>query len=101
MPTPTGNCPSGWTKWGTACYYINEGISLGTWDDAQYACQTNRGSHLVSIHSDQENAFVQEQAFSIWTRANIWLGMDRDDNRKWSMSKTDFKIFNNIKVAPL
>ena len=77
-PEPTGNCPSGWMKWGTSCYYINENSQYGTWDDAQYFCQTNQGSNLVSIHSSDENSFIQEQAALTWGRANVWIGLDRN-----------------------
>ncbi|XP_072020013.1 LOW QUALITY PROTEIN: uncharacterized protein [Amphiura filiformis] len=91
---PTGNCPSGWTKWGTACYYIEETIELGTWDDAQYACNTNRGSNLVSVHSQGENNFLQERASSVWARANVWLGMDRDDNQQFEW--TDQSTVNYV-----
>jgi hypothetical protein len=53
---PTG-CPSGTVEWDNGhCYQavLAPGVS---WDDAQAEC-VGRGGHLVTITSDEENAFV-------------------------------------------
>lgn len=50
-------CPSGTTEWDNGhCYQaiLAPGLS---WDDAQTACE-ERGGHLVTITSAEENAFV-------------------------------------------
>jgi hypothetical protein len=53
---PSG-CPSGTVEWENGhCYQavLAPGLS---WDDANAACET-RGGHLVTITSEEENAFV-------------------------------------------
>ena len=79
-PPPDGNCPGGWVKYGSHCYFASESSEPGTWDDGEYTCATMFGSHLASVHSHDENSFLQEQATLTWGRASVWLGMDRDEN---------------------
>ena len=78
-PVQEGFCPPGWTKWGTDCYWVNEGATPGSWEDSNAFCQgAIEGANLLSIHSNEENAIVQEWSTLTWGRTSLWLGMHRD-----------------------
>jgi hypothetical protein len=62
----TGNCPSGWVEFEAHCYFLN--IVRMIWPNAENDC-IQRGGHLASIHSQEEQYFV----YSISTIHN-WLG---------------------------
>ncbi len=54
--TTTGNsCPSGWQEFEGHCYlYVANWV---TWTEAENDC-ISKGSHLASIHSEDENTFI-------------------------------------------
>ncbi|XP_028678929.1 lectin-like [Erpetoichthys calabaricus] len=52
------DCPNDWEQFNNFCYKFVKNAM--TWIDAEVFCmeQRGRGSHLVSVHSDEENAFL-------------------------------------------
>ena len=88
-PVTEGNCPPGWTKWGTSCYWLQESSLPATWEDCHASCQAREGANLLSIHTQDENVYIQELATVTWGRASVWLGMSRNYMRK-------FAVFNRV-----
>ena len=65
----TGACPEGWVSYEGKCYGHPTRINLN-WTDAESFCQNwSPGAHLASVHSAEEQQFVQE-GFP----RHIWLG---------------------------
>jgi hypothetical protein len=65
--TPGNSCPSGWQEFRGHCYLLV--AKVATWADAEKDC-INKGGHLASIHSADENSFIHSLAPS-----NIlWIG---------------------------
>ncbi len=60
-------CPSGWQLFEGRCYLLVE--SSATWADAEKDCNY-KGGHLASVHSDDENSFIQ----SLNSSAYLWIG---------------------------
>jgi len=54
--TPGNSCPSGWQEFRGHCYLVTK--SKATWADAEKDC-VNKGGHLASIHSADENIFIR------------------------------------------
>ncbi|CAJ0922828.1 unnamed protein product, partial [Mesorhabditis belari] len=64
-------------------------------DAAEAYCASRKG-HLVSVHSQEENDFVQELAKTIDSKALFWIGLKRNPNKgdafEWTDgSSVDFK----------
>ena len=55
-----GTCPQGWVSNFGACYFFGD-TSL-PWLDAELECQ-NRGAHLTSIHSAEEETWIRSKSF--------------------------------------
>ena len=50
-----------------------------TWDEGQYNCQSDYGSHLVYIHDQAEAEWVATQARDVYGSSMwVWLGLQRD-----------------------
>ena len=65
--TPGNSCPSGWQEFRGHCYLVSK--SKATWADAEKDC-VNKGGHLASIHSADENSFIRSLYPSNW----LWIG---------------------------
>jgi hypothetical protein len=59
-------CPGGWKEFDGHCYQLS--MSEATWENAEADCY-NKGGHLASIHSVEENNFISK-LYSLST----WLG---------------------------
>jgi hypothetical protein len=64
--TTTEICPPGWVEFEAHCYLFNG--SKSSWSNAELDC-VQRGSHLISIHSQAEHDFF----YSISTNYT-WVG---------------------------
>jgi hypothetical protein len=65
--TPGNSCPSGWQEFRGHCYLLV--AKVATWADAEKDC-INKGGHLASIHSADENSFIHSLYSSNW----LWIG---------------------------
>ena len=74
-----GDCPDGWLMYEGKCYGHPKDNKL-SWADAESYCQSwSAGAHLASVHSAEEQKFVQENF-----PQNIWLGgSDTDKEGSW------------------
>ncbi len=62
------DCPAGgWKLFEGRCYLVVK--SSATWTDAEKDCN-NKGGHLVSVHSADENSFIR----SLYSSNNMWIG---------------------------
>uniref|UniRef100_A0A8C6URS8 C-type lectin domain-containing protein n=1 Tax=Neogobius melanostomus TaxID=47308 RepID=A0A8C6URS8_9GOBI len=72
-------CTMGWSRFGTRCFkFFN---SEKTWTMAEESCN-NLGGNLASIHSDEENAFINGLI-----NGPAWLGgndMDQEGVWRWT-----------------
>ncbi|CAJ0952969.1 unnamed protein product, partial [Mesorhabditis belari] len=59
-----------------------------TFDEAEADC-TSRKSHLVSIHSQEENDFVWKLAKNVHSCAGFWIGLKRDPKKGNALEWTD------------
>jgi len=64
----TPDCREGWTEFEAHCYWFSGNEPRLSWPDAENYC-INRGSHLISIHSQAEHDFF----YSISTNYT-WVG---------------------------
>ncbi|CAJ0952965.1 unnamed protein product, partial [Mesorhabditis belari] len=71
----------------TASWYkvIDQGM---TFDEAEAYC-ASRKSHLVSIHSQEENDFVWELAKTVDSLNWFWIGLKRNPNKGNAFEWTD------------
>lgn len=79
-------CGDNWIKFDTKCYYFNETVAV-TFSDARQICH-QMDSHLVSLHSREEQEFVKsyfkqnltwfEITANYYWRYHVWLGGDLD-----------------------
>merc|ERR1712013_75598 len=78
----TGDCPDGWLMYQGQCYGHPKDNKL-SWADAESYCQSwSDGAHLASIHSAEEQKFVQDNF-----PQNIWLGgSDASQENTWGWS---------------
>nr|XP_036873902.1 low affinity immunoglobulin epsilon Fc receptor isoform X5 [Manis javanica] len=61
-------CPQKWVSFQRKCYYFGEGPKK--WIQARFACENLQG-RLVSIHSQEEQAFLTKHA----SRKGSWIGL--------------------------
>ncbi|CAJ0952963.1 unnamed protein product, partial [Mesorhabditis belari] len=59
-----------------------------TFDEAEAYC-ASRKSHLVTIHSQEENDFVQELAETVHSTSGFWIGLKRNPNQGKALEWTD------------
>lgn len=78
-----GYCSSGWSGYGSYCYLPVSGDGEGfTWQEANDQCQI-LGAELVSIHSKDENEFVELLVETQLTGEDFfWFGLYRNDEGK-------------------
>jgi len=76
------DCPDGWLMYQGQCYGHPKDNKL-SWADAESYCQSwSAGAHLASIHSAEEQKFVQDNF-----PQNIWLGgSDASQENTWVWS---------------
>ncbi|XP_048579859.1 uncharacterized protein LOC5521691 isoform X2 [Nematostella vectensis] len=74
-PTPSPDCPSGYSKYGESCYlmYYNK----LNWKEAGEVCQKD-GAQLISIHGVKEQAYMIKNLKDLV--GNVWTGMVRMPN---------------------
>ena len=63
-------CESGWKEFENACYKLS--TSIKSWYDARDEC-LNQGSHLASVHSDDEQEFM----YTEFSSHDTWIGGKR------------------------
>ncbi|CAJ0924094.1 unnamed protein product, partial [Mesorhabditis belari] len=71
-----------------------------TFDEAEEYCASQK-DHLVSIHSQEENDFVQKLAKNVTSSLVFWIGMKRNPNKENAFEWTDGSSvdFTNWKVG--
>ncbi|CAJ0916039.1 unnamed protein product, partial [Mesorhabditis belari] len=71
-----------------------------TFDEAEEYCASQKG-HSVSIHSQEENDFVQKLAKNFTSSLVFWIGMKRNPNKENAFEWTDGSSvdFTNWKVG--
>jgi hypothetical protein len=60
-------CPGGWKLFNGTCYLVV--LNATTWEDAEKDCY-NKGGHLASVHSADENTFIR----SLESSNALWIG---------------------------
>ncbi|XP_037071056.1 CD209 antigen-like protein E [Pollicipes pollicipes] len=90
------NCPSGWTSWGTDCYRLFTRKVF--YHDAMVSCANavSATSTLVSIHSADEQAFLQTFASG---HEYAWIGFN-DLAQEGQFRWTDASVVNYTNWAP-
>uniref|UniRef100_A0A452TNK9 CD302 molecule n=1 Tax=Ursus maritimus TaxID=29073 RepID=A0A452TNK9_URSMA len=78
------DCPSSaWVRFQDSCYiFLEEAIQVESLEDVRNQC-TDHGADMVSIHNEEENAFILDTLKKQWKGPDdILLGMffDTDDN---------------------
>uniref|UniRef100_A0A2K6F5N9 CD302 antigen n=1 Tax=Propithecus coquereli TaxID=379532 RepID=A0A2K6F5N9_PROCO len=89
------DCPSStWVQFQGSCYiFLQEAIKVEGIEDVRNQC-TDRGADMVSIHNEEENAFILDTLKKQWKGPDdILLGMfyDTDD--------ASFKWFDNSNMT--
>ena len=79
LPTKHGVCPEEFEDWKAGsqfCYIIKtgEGFTV-TWSEAQTWC-SNLFGNLASVHSDKEQALIEERVIN--SGQNVWIGLKAD-----------------------
>ena len=73
-------CESGWKEFDNSCYKLH--LSFRTWYDARDDCLT-QDSHLTSVHSDDEQNFIETE---LGISMTMWIGGKRiggTDDFEW------------------
>merc|ERR1719206_48905 len=85
------DCPDGWLMYQGQCYGHPKENKL-SWADAESYCQSwSAGAHLASIHSAEEQKFVQDNF-----PQNIWLGgSDASQEGTWVWSDGTSVVYTN------
>uniref|UniRef100_UPI00397F7344 C-type lectin domain-containing protein n=1 Tax=Salmonella sp. s51090 TaxID=3159651 RepID=UPI00397F7344 len=76
-------CPAGYNAWESSCYKLYDEVL--TWEAAEDRCLDD-GAHLASIHSADENDYLNNLAGSAGT-TGTWMGYNdlaSEDNFVWS-----------------
>lgn len=78
QPTTTAaECPDAeWQEWGGFCYLLS--TVRKDWASASSHCQSFTGGNLASVHSAEENAFIQ----SLGSGKYPWFGLQKNANTK-------------------
>ena len=83
------SCASGWTEFQGGCYKFY-GSSSETWAYSDAICLAD-GARLTSVHSEEEDAFLNDLA----NGNTYWIGgYPKDDTWVWS-DFTSFGDFDN------
>ncbi|XP_048201343.1 CD302 antigen [Perognathus longimembris pacificus] len=88
------DCPSTWIQFQNSCYiFLEEAIKVESIEDVRNQC-TGHGADLISIHTEEENAFILNTLRTQWKGPeDVLLGMfyDTDD--------ASFKWFDNSNMT--
>lgn len=104
VTSSTITCQSGGSLFGGRCYTFQTASSPRTWSQAEAACVA-LGGHLTSVHSLEEENFIEAmaQAFNGRTQT-YWMGAKPNALGTWEWidgSAWDYKHFvNNNEAAP-
>ena len=99
---PLEICPEGWILYKDSCYYMFPKVcslrrEFRTWTDARKFCES-RGASLVTVTSQEENAFLSGLAFESWIGAHQqngqWVWTDGTE-----MSFTNWQTKVNTKFS--
>ncbi|XP_072021157.1 lymphocyte antigen 75-like [Amphiura filiformis] len=91
--THTGYCPGNFGRFGDYCYLIDPDMRATSWSQANESCQALYGSHLVSIHSDDERDLVKVHG-AVFQATSMWIGMDIDMDGEFQWS--DGSVVNYV-----
>ena len=88
-------CPLLWVLFKSSCYIGN--LYSNTWTDARQSCES-QGASLVTVTSQEENAFLSDAKFESWIGAHQqngqWVWTDGTE-----MSFTNWQTKVNTKFA--
>ena len=96
----TGLCPAGWILYKDSCYDFQNYCGLRrepvrTWTDARDWCESS-GASLVTVTSQEENAFVNALRFESWIGAHqqngqwVWTDGAEMSFTNWQTVNTKF-----------
>lgn len=86
-------CDNGWTRYETKCFKFHSDKAYVNFYQAYLLCHEIYNASLVSIHTQREQNFLSNFAFSINHAENhVWIGARRVDNE--SFEWTDKTKFN-------
>ena len=72
--TPASRCPNGYTPYWYACYKVY--ADQLSWPEASNRCKQD-GGHLVSVHSDSENAAALVMYLTADVTSDfVWIGLE-------------------------
>uniref|UniRef100_A0A7N4PBM7 CD302 antigen n=1 Tax=Sarcophilus harrisii TaxID=9305 RepID=A0A7N4PBM7_SARHA len=108
ITTTLGDCPSStWVQFQSNCYiFLETSIKIGNIEDVRNQCTDYAsGADMISIHNEEENAFILETFKKRWkSQDDILLGMfyDTDDESfKWyDKSNMTFNKWKNSEDSP-
>ncbi|XP_033624642.1 macrophage mannose receptor 1-like [Asterias rubens] len=85
----TGRCDPGWDLNGDSCYYFSP-ADTATWSTAESICNGfGSDSHLVSVHSAEEQSFLSVRASFV--EESHWIGLHDtvgEGNFRWTDGST-------------
>eukprot|EP00091_Calanus_sinicus_P015013 TRINITY_DN32869_c0_g1_i1.p1 TRINITY_DN32869_c0_g1~~TRINITY_DN32869_c0_g1_i1.p1 ORF type:complete len:118 (-),score=12.50 TRINITY_DN32869_c0_g1_i1:104-457(-) len=64
-------CSAGWSGLGNSCFKYFQSDKY--WTSAQAYCES-QGGNLASVHSAEENDFIQDLVMSAGRLGNVWVG---------------------------
>ena len=67
------SCPEGWLDSPDGCFYFPTDVWAMNWEEAVGYCQ-ELGGYLAEVLNDETQRFLVEQATSLRTSTNWWLG---------------------------
>ena len=93
----TGLCPSTWILFKGSCYFTSSHryVEKATWTDARDWCEFN-GASLITVTSQEENAFLSALKFESWIGAHqengqwVWTDGAEMSFTNWQTVKTKF-----------
>nr|ADJ67474.1 factor X activator light chain 1 [Daboia russelii russelii]ADK22820.1 factor X activator light chain 1 [Daboia siamensis] len=90
------DCPSGWLSYEQHCY---KGFNdLKNWTDAEKFCtEQKKGSHLVSLHSREEEKFVVNLISENLEYPATWIGL----GNMWKDCRMEWSDRGNVKYKAL
>ena len=87
------SCPEGWLDSPDGCFYFPTDVWAMNWEEAVGYCQ-ELGGYLAEVLNDETQRFLVEQATSLGTSTNWWLGAT--DKRSVSFFAFWYQLINHI-----
>jgi len=78
VPPPAPECPTDWVTFNNECYFVSGPNATLSNPDAQQKCTETDASALVSIMSEEENNFINQQIMDGDT--NVWIGLYKSNS---------------------